>query len=221
MKFAATKSRLAVSITVLLVATIAGLASLGFAASLGVTSRKLTVLQPSELPPVCSGTDTQTVDTTNDSWISQGSQNQNKGTDSAVYVMTKNSANERTLVGFSLPTLPPGCSVTSATLRLWNDAPSGTRVIQARRITSDWDENTVTWNNAPSTASLAADSQVPSSAGWQSWTVTGQVQAMYTNGAYGFQLRDKSEGCSCATQQKYLSLESGTSTDAELIVTWG
>jgi len=222
MKLPATTSRRAMLISAVLVAVITAVSAVAFAASLGISSQKMTLLRPTELPSAaCSAPGTQTVATSKDSWISQGSPSQNKGTDSALYVMTKSSSNERTLVGFSLPTLPSDCSVTGATLRLRNDAPSGTRTIQAYRIAATWAENTVTWTNQPATAGSAAESQVPSGAGWQNWTVTTQVQAMYASGAYGFLIRDKTENCTCDTQQKYLSRESGSSTDAELIVTWG
>jgi predicted ribosomally synthesized peptide with SipW-like signal peptide len=105
----------------------------------------------------CASTGSQTVGATRDAWISQSSPAQNKGTDSALYVTSKSgNANERSLVYFSLPALPVGCSVTSATLRLYNESPVGGRSIQALRITAAWTENGVTWTNQPATTGTAA-----------------------------------------------------------------
>jgi hypothetical protein len=131
------------------------------------------------------------------------------------------NAKERTLVYFALPALPAGCSVTSATLRLYNESPRGGRSIQALRITAAWTENAVTWTNQPTTTGAAAVSTSPATAGLQSWTVTSQVQAMYTSGNQGLLLRDATEGDAPGPQQKYQSRETGVSFDPELIVNWG
>jgi hypothetical protein len=106
-------------------------------------------------------------------------------------------------------------------LRLYNEAPVAGRSIQALRITAAWTENGVTWSNQPATTGAAAASTSPASAGWQSWTVTTQVQAMYTSGNQGFLLGDATEGAAAGPVQKYRSRETGVSFDPELIVNWG
>ena len=61
----------------------------------------------------------------------------------------------------------------------------------------------------------------PASAGWQSWTVTTQVQAMYTGGNQGLLLRDATESAAAGPVQNYRSRETGATFDPELIVNWG
>ncbi len=68
-------------------------------------------------PPNC-GTQ-QTVGANADAWLDQGSPSSNKGSDSVLKVMAKGSSSLRALVRFNLPTIPAGCVVDFATLRLY------------------------------------------------------------------------------------------------------
>jgi large repetitive protein len=168
----------------------------------------------------CATPGSQTVTATRDSYIQQGSSNENKGGDSNLFVESKSgSLNMRTLVGFTLPTLPSGCSVTSATLRLYNKGPTAGRTIQALQVSATWTEMGVTWNNQPATTGTAAVSTTVSAAGWQTWTVTSQVQAMYGVN-HGFLLRDATESSAAAAKQNYPAREDAPN-DPELIVNWG
>ena len=55
-----------------------------------------------------------------DSWIDENSPTSNKGSDSILKVQSKGpSDNFRALVRFSLPAVPEGCMIQSATLRLY------------------------------------------------------------------------------------------------------
>ncbi len=170
----------------------------------------------------CVSPGNQTVVTNKDSYISQAAPSENKGTDSNLFVTSKSgSQNQRSLVGFTLPTLPSGCVVTSATLRVFNNSPSSGSTIQAIRITGSWTETGVTWSNQPATTGTAATSVTGSSSAYQSWTVTTQVQEMYTNGHNSFLLRDATENSASERKQNYKGRENGTSTDADLLVNWG
>jgi hypothetical protein len=67
----------------------------------------------------CAAPGSATLIATADAWIDQASVNQNKGTDSNLFVMSKSpNANRRSLLRFSLPALSAGCTVTASTLRL-------------------------------------------------------------------------------------------------------
>lgn len=57
-------------------------------------------------------------------------------------VDSKSGDNARALVRFALPTLPAGCSVTSATLTLYAASHKSGRTLQALRVTSAWTEGT-------------------------------------------------------------------------------
>ena len=174
---------------------------------------------------VCTaGSDT--VIATADSWLDQASTAANHGTDATLRVRSGIGSNRRALVQFTLPTVPAGCSVTTATLRLNNQAPVLGRTIQALRVDASWTESGaggVTWANQPATTGTAATATTPLLAGAMNWTVTAQVQAMYTAGSsYGFLLRDQNEGSLVSFEQQFDSKESGTSTlRPRLIVNWG
>jgi predicted ribosomally synthesized peptide with SipW-like signal peptide len=168
----------------------------------------------------CATPGGQTVTPSRDAFIQQGSPNENKGGDANLFVESKTgSLNQRTLVGFTLPTLPSGCSVTSATLRLYNKGPTAGRSIEALQVSATWTEMGVTWNNQPGTTGTAATSTTVSAAGWQTWTVTSQVQAMYSAN-HGFLLRDATESSTAAPKQNYPAREDAPN-DPELIVNWG
>lgn len=169
----------------------------------------------------CATPGSSTITATADAWIDQSSPSQNKGTDAALYVQSKNgSSNRRSLVRFTLPTVPAGCTVIAATLTVRNDAPRADRTIDAYRAASTWAESTVTWNNQPGTTGVAVGSTTTSTAGPQQWTVTAHVLAQYTTNN-GFVLRDRTENTPGGREQKYLSRESGSSTRPQLVVTWG
>ncbi|MFH2006072.1 MAG: DNRLRE domain-containing protein [bacterium] len=83
----------------------------------------------------------------------------------------------RSLLEFPLPSAMQGCTVGTATLSLFHypgtdhSALSGANDYQIQRITTTWDEHTVTWNNQPSSdagstisvpapASITANAQI-------------------------------------------------------------
>lgn len=168
----------------------------------------------------CSTPRSQTVAVSADSWVDQSSPTSNKGTDSILKVTSKSSSlNTRALVQANLPTLPSGCNVTSAKLRIYNSSPVSGRTLQAIQNAGSWTENGVTWNNQPSTTGTAATASTPSSAGWMEWTVTSQVQAMYSGSNHGLSVRDASEN-GAGVEQSLSSREAGSNAP-ELVVTYG
>ena len=161
-----------------------------------------------------------TVTATADAWTDQASPSQNMGGDSALYVQSRSgSQNRRALVRFAPPTVPAGCSLTAATLRIYNDVPRSDRTIDAYRAAATWAENTVAWNNQPATTGTAVGSTTVSVVGWQEWTVTAHVQAQYTTND-GFVLRDRTENQAGGREPKYLSRESGVNAP-QLVISWG
>ena len=73
----------------------------------------------------------QTLTANADAWIDQGGPQANKGTDSVLKVNSKSRSNMRALVRFLLPTIPAGCTIESATLRLYAASAKDGRTIQA------------------------------------------------------------------------------------------
>jgi hypothetical protein len=143
-----------------------------------------------------------------DAWIDQNSSGNNYGSDSIIKVQAKSSNNFRTLVRFPMPTsVPQGCVVQSATLRLYSASSSGNRTLQALRLNASWTESGVNWGNQPATTGTAATTS--SGSGYRQWTVTAQVQAMYSAGAnHGFLVRDATEGGG-GSEQQFHSREKG------------
>ena len=145
----------------------------------------------SPAPPANCGS--QVVLTANaDAWIDQGSTSANKGGDSILKVMSKSGGNLRALVRFMMPTMPAGCQVESATLRLYAGSYKDGRTLEALRLDDPWSEGGVTWGNAPPTVGNAVT--VNSGAGYRDWNVAGQAQAMYAaNDFNGWLIRDANE----------------------------
>ncbi|MHC4235710.1 MAG: DNRLRE domain-containing protein, partial [Planctomycetota bacterium] len=122
---------------------------------------------------------------TDDALIDQYNPGGNSGATSTMGTRNQGSSaawEADALVQFDLSSIPPETTITSATLHLyyflyWDNNPSG-RALSCHRITSAWDEGTVTWNTSPShAASVTASSTVPATTGqWMTWDVTTDVQ---------------------------------------------
>jgi hypothetical protein len=169
----------------------------------------------------CGLPGTYTLAPTADSWVNQTSTSQNNGTDSNLKVTSKSSnSNTRALVQFQslLPTLPSGCTVTDAQLRLRNKSPVSGRTIEAYRVGAPWTETGVNWTNQPATVDTAATAVTPSSAGFMTWSVASMVEEGVQN---GFLLRDQTENDSGGKEQQFDSREASASDRPQLIVTLG
>jgi large repetitive protein len=166
----------------------------------------------------CASAGTVTASANIDSWVDQGSQSSNFGNDQILKVKREGSSKAmRALVRFNLPAVPQGCSVTGATLRLFAASAPSNRTLEARRISQTWTETGVRWNNQPSTTGTAATTTTAS--GWNQWTVTSHVQAMYSGSNFGFLIKFDAEGNPVAEVQ--LHARNKGSQHPELRVTFG
>ena len=162
---------------------------------------------PPPPPPPAEQCPTRTVTANADAWFEQGSTS-NKGDDSSLVVQSKSGQAFRALARFPLPSLPAGCVVDTAELRLYADSFASGRTIQAQRVAGAWSEMGVTWTNQPATTGPSASSSSGSSKGWRTWAVGPQVADMYATGAaHGFLIRDAAEGNDA--KQVYFSREKG------------
>ncbi len=156
-------------------------------------------------PPANCGT-VQTIPANADAWVDQGGPTANKGTDSVLKVVTKGNGNVRALVRFLLPSMPAGCTVKTATLRLYAASAKDGRTIQVQRVATPWSENSVTWANQPSATGAAVTVASGSSSGYRAWNVAALVEAMYASGEHnGFLVRDANENQD--SEQQYNSRE--------------
>jgi len=206
------------------IALLTGIAlSVSFAAGFPLTSDPLSVFS-GQAPPDCTP-ETNTFPADQDSYVEVNS-NSNFGGATTLQVNNGGGVfggtTKRTLVRFALPALPVGCTVTSATLRLYNQNATSGRTIEALRITEPWQELTVNGNNIPASVD-PEPSQVQGSGQYQDWTVTTQVQAMFGSN-HGFLLQDDDEGgglLTSAAQQQYQSREgTNDARDPQLVITW-
>jgi hypothetical protein len=154
-----------------------------------------------------------------DTWINQSNSSENKGDDSILKLHAKSGNNNvRALVRFNMPSLPPGCVVQSATLRLYAASWANNRTLQALQVNAAWAENAVTWGNQPVTTGVAATTS--SGSGYRQWNVTAQVQAMYNTSAnHGFLIRDANEN-SGDKEQQFHSREKGDNMP-QLVISFG
>jgi len=60
------------------------------------------------------------------------------------------------VVGYALPALPAGCTITGATLRMYDKSPIAGRTLQAIRNAAAFAEGTVNWTSQPATTGPAA-----------------------------------------------------------------
>jgi hypothetical protein len=173
-------------------------------------------IEPGGAPVDCGPS--QTLSAEADAWIDQSSPSSNKGDDSILKVMSK-SGNKalRALVRFDLPTLPAGCQLDTAELRLYaGSSSSSERTLEALRLDGDWEENGVNWDNAPDTAGDAVTTT--SGNGYREWGVETLVQAMYSSGQNnGFLVKDADEGQDA--EQQFFAREKGESPP-QLVLTF-
>ena len=163
--------------------------------------------EPTTPPAPTCAVATLTVNASADSWLDQKDATKNFGTDSNLKLRSKGTGeNLRTVVGFTLPILPDGCAVQSATLRMYDGSAKTGRTLLAQRLASPWAERTVTWANQPAT--IGAGATAAARSGWVEWAVAEDVAAMYATGAsHGFVLRDAVEGQDA--EQTFHSREKG------------
>ena len=74
--------------------------------------------------------------------------------------------------------LPPGAVIIHGDLKLYQIYGSGSFSIGAYQVTSEWQENTITWNNQPSSLPEAEAFRTvsPASGAWRTWDIDDLVQ---------------------------------------------
>jgi len=177
---------------------------------------------------------TTTLYSTNmDSYIRQDSAGSNYGDDDRMYVRSYRSCflwwctnyNRRSFVRFNV-SIPSNATIISARLRLYMDESPGNRTYQAFRVTQNWSEGSIRWNNQPNPAGAATASiNTGTSTGWKEWDVTSDVQNWYNNPGgfplYGWMIRDASENSRSSRQSRFRASEyTGTSNDPRLIIVY-
>jgi large repetitive protein len=212
-----TRLLLSLAAVLAVVALVAGVSGTTFSAFSGSTSNAGNTFAAAASFGGCSSAGTVTASANIDSWIDQNSPGSNFGGDQILKLHKQTNRAARALVRFALPGVPSGCSVTAATLRLFAASSNGSETVQALRINGSWAENTVRWNNQPATAGTAATTT--GAAGWNHWSVTAHVQAMYAGANNGFMIRYQSEGN--PSREMQLHARDKGSEHPQLLITFG
>lgn len=137
----------------------------------------------------CTGS-TDVLTATADTYVDEDNPSTNYGTTATLKLWGDSGHLKRFYVNFTLPTLPAGCSVTSATLTLTRSSSVTNGTLAAYRLASSWTETGLDWSPQPSTAGVAATA---ASAAVTSFTVTTQVEAMYPSSDFGFVVKASNE----------------------------
>ncbi|TDD29679.1 DNRLRE domain-containing protein [Kribbella turkmenica] len=141
-----------------------------------------------------------------DSWVDEANPLENFGSLEELTVRSDSpGADARALVRFGLPgTIPAGCELTSATLRLHSEGGEPGRTLAAVPIDAAWAETAVTWNNQPAAAGTAVNAT--SGSGFREWNLIAAVTAMLAGGPnHGFLIRDTAEEADPAAEQSFAS----------------
>ena len=114
-----------------------------------------------------------------DAYVTETYPDGNYGSGSLLVVaLLKGPARAESLLRFDFYGIPPGAVISDATLYVYHQEGSGPNpTIEVHRLTSNWTETGVTWNNRPGHSPAIYDAvAVGTVAGWISWDVTGLVQ---------------------------------------------
>jgi hypothetical protein len=169
----------------------------------------------------CTDPGTTTITSTKDSWADQNAPTSTSGgTSTTMKVKSQNgSRNRRAFVYFPLPSLGDGCSVQSATLRLYQTNAAGTRTIEASRATASWTEAALSWNTQPGSAGTPVGVVANTASTWVTWNATTLVSALISSGNYGFVIKDSAEDGATANEQQFSTREGAN--PPQLVLTTG
>jgi len=101
------------------------------------------------------------------------------------------------LIRFDLTSaLPPGAIIDSAIMKAFTEYQGVHVWVTAYAATSNWSENSVTWNTRPSTASAGVGAQTTYMGGWLTWNATSFARAWQSDPAhnYGLEVRGPFSG---------------------------
>lgn len=172
----------------------------------------------------CTNPDNTTLYAVADSWANEGTPASTQGGDDYYnQVQSQSGVDYRAFYRFqTLPPIPTGCALSSATLQLYTDGPDANRTLDvylANPAATPWTETSLSWATQPAvTADTPASAVTVAANGYLSWTVTALVRKLYTTANNGFVVRDRFEDNPTGFGQQYIARQGGT--PPKLIVAW-
>lgn len=151
-----------------------------------------------------------------DTYLDQTRPDENYGGGESLEIRSWLTQNARALLSFDLSTVPPGAAVTKARLLLHvGDSSSPDRIYQCHRITTAWEEDSISWSSMPQTISrYMTEASIETSTGWVTWDVTEQVRQLligiredaWVN--HGWMIMDEVEDAEVSANVSFVSRES-------------
>jgi hypothetical protein len=185
-------------------------AGAAYAAGLGVSSGRLTVVSSAASVPLSECVRTADADT----YAAQLLPLSGFGTAGQLGVRSELLANQRSFVRFASGpcAIPADARIRSATLELVVTAAPGIgRTYGVHRATQAWTEGGLTWATQPAIAA-ATTTAVVGATGVVSWNVQSDVAAFVAGSTAneGWAVRDEAEGAVVAQASTFASRESGS-----------
>lgn len=169
----------------------------------------------------CAVPDGATYSVVNDTYVDEAVPGTARGGAASLKVGAGSGVIAHAYLRFTLPSLQPHCTVTSATLRLYaTSSSSGT--ILAHRASTTWASATNTWSTVPRPAPAGTGVGATTGAvGWHEWNVTTLTRELLAGANDGFLIKDAVETNPVRATQ-YESLDSLTVANRpQLVITWG
>ena len=113
------------------------------------TSTSTPTITPTPTPglPTCYPGVPPGITPSDDAFLRASSPDSNFGSQADIEVRPDKDENRRGLIRFALSSIPQGSTVTSATLYLYEEDEKLDQVTYIYKVTSGWDEGSVTWNS--------------------------------------------------------------------------
>ena len=121
---------------------------------------------------------------TDDSWIELEYPDRNNGRDKVIHAKTDATTVRRIYLKFDLSVIPTDKVIVSAKLYLYCVAadPPGNVQVNVHKTDDNWNEHTITWNNAPPVGTFVASNATVGGTGKSySWDVTSYAQSEHKN----------------------------------------
>jgi hypothetical protein len=200
-------------------------AATAFAASLTVTSSRLTSFSGATSVP----TTTCTINPAADSYVSNAllDGNSNFGGATLLHV-SGGGTDKRTFLRFDLsscsPAIPTTAEVKSASLRLvLTTAPGQSRTYAAHLVSASWVEGSITFNNQPGIGTSSGTVVTGTTNGVTLvWTVTADVQAFANTPSSnnGWRIADSDESGVLGSQEGRFASRESASNKPQLVVVY-